>query len=150
MDALCTDRPVGRFWNNWIRSTIRACESRWVLSAHLLLKVYIQYLKTSCEKALDIFRVVGHTDWGANRIVLLRLYRSLIRSKLDYGCTVYGSARRSVWNNWIRSTIRACESRWVLSAHLLKVCIYAMSSKYSVCSTWGGFITETAIINNNL
>ena len=39
---------------------------------------------------------MGHTDWGADRIVLLRLYRSLVRSKLDYGCIVYGSARRSV------------------------------------------------------
>ena len=39
---------------------------------------------------------MGHTDWGADRIVLLRLYRSLVRSKLDYGCIVYGSARRSI------------------------------------------------------
>ena len=42
MDALCTDRPVGRFWNNWIRSTTRAYESRWVPSVHLLLRVYIE------------------------------------------------------------------------------------------------------------
>ena len=34
-------------------------------------------------------------DWGADRKVLLRLYRSLVRSKLDYGCVVYGSARQS-------------------------------------------------------
>ena len=39
---------------------------------------------------------MGHTDWGADRIVLPRLYRSLVRSKLDYGCIVYGSARRSI------------------------------------------------------
>ena len=39
---------------------------------------------------------MGHTDWGADRIVLLRLYRSLVRSKLDYGCIVYESARRSI------------------------------------------------------
>ena len=39
---------------------------------------------------------MGHTDWGADRIVLLRLYRSLVHSKLDYGCIVYGSARRSI------------------------------------------------------
>ena len=39
---------------------------------------------------------MGHPDWGADRIVLLRLYRSLVRSKLDYGCIVYRSARRSV------------------------------------------------------
>ena len=40
-------------------------------------------------------RVVAHTDWGADRKILLRLYRSLIRSKLDYGSIVYGSARKS-------------------------------------------------------
>ena len=32
---------------------------------------------------------------GADRTVLLHLYRSLIRSKLDYGSIVYGSARES-------------------------------------------------------
>jgi len=39
---------------------------------------------------------VGHTDWGADRIDLLRLYRSLVRSKPDYWCIVCGSARQSV------------------------------------------------------
>ena len=34
-------------------------------------------------------------DWGADSKVLFRLYRSLVRSKLDYGCIVYGSARQS-------------------------------------------------------
>ena len=51
---------------------------------------------TLSVKALDILHVVGHTDWGADRIILLRLYRSLVRSKLDYGCIVYGSARQSI------------------------------------------------------
>ena len=32
---------------------------------------------------------------GADKSVLLNLYRSLVRSKLDYGCIVYGSARPS-------------------------------------------------------
>ena len=56
---------------------------------------HIKYLRKSCQKALDVLRVVGHTDWGADRTVLLRLYRSLVRSKLDYGCIVWGSARKS-------------------------------------------------------
>ena len=67
-----------------------------IFDTKLIFKSHIQYLKTSCQKALDILRVVGHTDWGADRIVLLRLYRSLVRSKWDYGCIVYGSARRSI------------------------------------------------------
>ena len=67
-----------------------------IFDTKLTFKNHIQYLKTSCQKALDIIRVVGHTDWGADRIVLLRLCGSLVRSKLDYGCIVYGSAYRSI------------------------------------------------------
>ena len=36
-----------------------------------------------------------NTSWGADRTTLLKLYRSLVRSKLDYGCIIYGSARKS-------------------------------------------------------
>ena len=49
---------------------------------------HIKYLK-----ALNLLKVLSHTDWGADRTVLRQLYRSLIRSKLDYGSIVYGSAR---------------------------------------------------------
>ena len=40
-------------------------------------------------------KVLSHTTWGADGTTLLQLNRSLIRSKLDYGSIVYGSARRS-------------------------------------------------------
>ena len=56
---------------------------------------HIRYLKEKCTKALNLLRVIAHTTWGADQQSLLHLYRSLIRSKLDYGCVVYGSARRS-------------------------------------------------------
>ena len=55
----------------------------------------INYLKAKCQKALQLLRVVAHTDWGADKSTLLKLYRSLVRSKLDYGCFIYGSARKS-------------------------------------------------------
>ena len=44
---------------------------------------------------MNLLRVVAHTDWGADRKVLLHLYRTIVRSKLDYGSIVYGSARES-------------------------------------------------------
>ena len=56
---------------------------------------HMKYLKSRCLKALDIIKVVANQEWGADKYVLLNLYRSLIRSKLDYGCIVYGSARPS-------------------------------------------------------
>ena len=55
----------------------------------------MKYLKSRCLKALDIIRVVANQEWGADKYVLLNIYRSLIRSKLDYACIVYGSARPS-------------------------------------------------------
>ena len=62
----------------------------------LTFRAHVKYLKTVCDKALNMLRVVGHTDWGADKVVLLRLYCALVRSKLDYGCIVYGSASKSV------------------------------------------------------
>ena len=56
---------------------------------------HINYLSNKCHKALNLLRVVSSMDWGADRNVLLRLYRTLVRSKLDYGCIFYGSARKS-------------------------------------------------------
>ena len=56
---------------------------------------HIKHLKEKCTKALNLLRVIAHTTWGADQQTLLHLYRALIRSKLDYGCIVYGSARIS-------------------------------------------------------
>ena len=56
---------------------------------------HIKYVKTKCLKSLNLLKFLSHTDWGADRNILLHLYRSLVRSKLDYGSIVYGSARRS-------------------------------------------------------
>ena len=61
----------------------------------LSFKPHIAMLKEKCSKALDIIKVVANTKWGADKNTLLHLYRSLIRSKLDYGCIVYGAARTS-------------------------------------------------------
>ena len=67
-----------------------------VFDRRLTSRAHVTYLKTVCDKALKVLRVIGHTGWGADKAVLLRLYRVLIRSKLDYGCIVYGSASMSV------------------------------------------------------
>ena len=64
--------------------------------SRLNFRAHVRYLKTVCDKALNVLGVVGHTDWGGDKVVLLRLYRALVCSKLDYGCIVYGSASKSV------------------------------------------------------
>ena len=74
------------------------CEAKFlglIFDSKLSFIPHITSLKSRCTKSLDLIKVLSNTTWGADRKVLLRLYRALIRSKLDYGCIVYGSARPS-------------------------------------------------------
>ena len=66
-----------------------------IFDKKLSFKPHIQSVRAKCLRALNILKVVSRMDWGGDRTVLLKIYRSLIRSKLDYGSIVYGSARRS-------------------------------------------------------
>ena len=59
------------------------------------IKPHIKYLKAWCQKSLNILKILSHTEWGADQTTLLKLYRSLVRSKLYYGCLVYGSASKT-------------------------------------------------------
>ena len=86
---------------------------------------HLKYLKDKCLKAMNLLRVVAHTDWGADTDTLLRLYRSHIRSKLDYGCIIYGSARRSylesldrVQNQALRICLGAFRTSPITSLHI--------------------------------
>ena len=56
---------------------------------------HMKALKKKCYKALNLLKTVAHSECGADKKVLLLLYRSLICSKLDYGSIVYGSACKS-------------------------------------------------------
>ena len=55
-------------------------------------KAHVQQLKSKCNQALNLMRSVSSTEWGADRKTLIMFYRSLIRSKIDYGCTAYNCA----------------------------------------------------------
>ncbi|GFR05266.1 putative rna-directed dna polymerase from mobile element jockey-like protein [Trichonephila clavata] len=57
---------------------------------------HLKDLKIRSAKVLNILKVLANTRWGADRTSLLRLYRALIRSKLDYGSVVYSSACKSL------------------------------------------------------
>jgi ribonuclease HI len=59
-------------------------------------KNHIDYLKQKCHKSLNILKMIKGTDWGADRATMVHLYKSIVRSKLDYCCQVYGSAKPSL------------------------------------------------------
>ena len=66
-----------------------------IFDSKLNFKAHIDYVRQKCEKAMNLLKVVAKMDWGADRSVLLRLYRSFVHSRLEYGCAVFRSARKS-------------------------------------------------------
>ena len=56
---------------------------------------HIKDLRLRCQSALNVLKFLSNPEWGGDTEHLLHLYRSLVRSKLDYACAVYGSAAKS-------------------------------------------------------
>lgn len=69
-----------------------------VFDSKLSFKLLMCGTKVKCLNSLNILKVLSHVSWGSDRLCLLRIYRSVIRSQLDYGCIVYNSARASILN----------------------------------------------------
>ena len=63
-----------------------------VFDSRLTWVPHFRSVKASCQKALSLLRVLGHTSWGADRETLLLLHRTLILPKLEYGSEIYSSA----------------------------------------------------------
>lgn len=53
---------------------------------------HLKMLKLKCLKAMNIMKIIAYHNQGTDTKTLMRIYRALIRSKLDYGCQVYGTA----------------------------------------------------------
>ena len=62
--------------------------------AKLTFIPHILNLKKNCVSSLNILRTLSHHSWGANRLTLLTLFRSLVRSKIDFGSFIYSAARK--------------------------------------------------------
>ena len=80
----------------------------------LTFAAHIKYLKDRCLKALNLLRVVAHKYWGADSATLLKLHRTHVRSKLDFGCVVkvvYRSARPSALESLDRVRNAALRTR---------------------------------------
>ena len=64
-----------------------------ILDEKLTWQKNIKDLKIDCTRRLDLLKTLSHTTWGSDRTTMLRLYRSIIRSKLDYCSFIYATAK---------------------------------------------------------
>ncbi|KAE9528885.1 hypothetical protein AGLY_012460 [Aphis glycines] len=61
-------------------------------------KSHIMSLKKNSYKSLNVIKSLSHCEWGAEGTILLNVYRSLVRSKLDYGSICYGNSKSKLLN----------------------------------------------------
>ena len=66
-----------------------------IFDAKLTWNQHIDYVYHKCLKRINILKCVSGTSWGASKSLLVILYKSLIRSVLDYGSVVYDYASTS-------------------------------------------------------
>ena len=59
-------------------------------------KDHIEYIKGKCLEAMNIIFMISRRNQETESESLLRIYRSLVRSKLDYGCDIYGTEPANV------------------------------------------------------
>ena len=91
-------------------------------SPRLTYRNHILSLQGSCSKSISVMKFMSHYKWGSSRETLLMLYRSLIRSKLDYACHLYHSSSLNnlkildnIQNQCLRLAIGAWETTPIIS-----------------------------------
>jgi len=57
---------------------------------------HIKILKTKAKLRLNVIRALSNRAWGAISITIMRTYKSLVLSVIDYGAIFYGAASESI------------------------------------------------------
>ena len=97
-DGFCQN-PAIFFDETWTKPIKYVQEKKFLgiyWDPQLTFKKHVDYLKNKCTNVLNLMRVLSHTHWGGDTRTLMKIYRSLIRSKLDYGSIVFMNAKDEV------------------------------------------------------
>ena len=88
----CKDKPVLTLHNTEIAVADEVKFLGMIFDRKLSFEAHIEYLRRKCQPALNLLKVLSHKEWGADKEILLTLYKTYVLSRLDYGSIVYGSA----------------------------------------------------------
>lgn len=72
-----------------------------VFDSRLSWSQHIQYVLDKSKSKVNLLRSLSGQTWGADKVSLLRIYRTLIRSRLEYGSVVLHTASNSTMNRLV-------------------------------------------------
>lgn len=78
-----------------------------IFDEKLRWKEHVSYVSARCSKILNAMRSVASIRWGANRETLIKMYKSLIETRLTYGAVAFGSLRKSYFKQLERIQLAA-------------------------------------------
>lgn len=67
-----------------------------ILDEKLAMKSHILHIKARAEKRISVLKCISAPSFGADRKTLLRIYSSLIRPILEYGCQIFDGANDKI------------------------------------------------------
>ena len=91
----CVQKHALKINKEYISNVIETKFLGLIFDKKLTFLPHIKDLKKRCTLALNAFKVMSNPEWGGDTEILLNLYRSLIRSKLDYASFIYGGAAKT-------------------------------------------------------
>ncbi|KAL4154303.1 hypothetical protein QTP88_000450 [Uroleucon formosanum] len=95
----------------------------------------------------NFLRAITGTRWGSHPSTLLLVYKAIIRSKLDYGCFLFGSASFSNWNrlNKVQSSCLRCIMGYVRSSPLPAIEVESSCPPSNIRCRWlaGKFLLKS-------
>ena len=59
-------------------------------------KDHVDYLVEKCQKRINVLKALTGSKWGADKETMVILYKTFIRSVIDYGSIIYCSASPSI------------------------------------------------------
>lgn len=69
-----------------------------ILQSNLKWNSQIEKICDSCLKPINLMKFLRTTWWGADPTLLLSIYRSLIRSRIEYGSYIWTNIPQYLWN----------------------------------------------------
>lgn len=90
--------PSITLYNEQVSFRVSAKFLGMTIDSGLSWKQHVDTLKTDCIKRLQLLKCLSHKTWGSDRKTMLRVYRAVVRSKIDYGCIVYQTASQVILN----------------------------------------------------
>ena len=57
---------------------------------------HIKHVRERCQKRVNILKSLTGSNWGTDKETMVILYKTLVRSIIDYGCEIYHTAKESV------------------------------------------------------